>query len=206
MIDCIFAQMTRAPVPGEVKTRLLPVLSAQQAAELHRAMTESVYKTLRSVSDHARLWSTGSWNDFAGCADEVFQQRGDDLGERMGHVCQEALRETSRVVLVGSDCPLIDAPYLIRAAQLLAEVDVVFGPALDGGYVLLGLKQYTPELFSNIAWGQASVLEESIAAVRGLGWSYELLQPLSDVDTPEDLVHLPVSLRAALPPELLAGI
>ena len=101
--------------------------------------------------------------------------------------------------LVGSDAPSIDAGYLKAARHALAEVDCVLGPALDGGYVLFGLRRFVPELFTGISWGEDSVLEKTLEKLAALGWSYRLLETLADIDRPEDLRHLPDSLRAELP-------
>jgi glycosyltransferase A (GT-A) superfamily protein (DUF2064 family) len=117
---------------------------------------------------------------------------------RMAAICQQCLAEADGVVLVGSDAPSIDAGYLQAASEALAEVDAVLGPALDGGYVLFGLRRFVPELFTGIEWGEDTVLEKTLDKLKALQWSYRLLETLPDIDRPEDLRHLPDSLREKL--------
>jgi hypothetical protein len=201
----IFAQLAREPVPGQVKTRLIPALSAQQAMSLHSAMVEQTARTLcDSGLGEVRLWVDGDENHalFAGCrrlgVAAVLPQSAGDLGMRMAAICQQCLAEADGVVLVGSDAPSIDAGYLQAASEALAEVDAVLGPALDGGYVLFGLRRFVPELFTGIEWGEDTVLEKTLEKLKALQWSYRLLETLPDIDRPEDLRHLPDSLREKL--------
>lgn len=202
----IFAQMAREPVSGQVKTRLLPALSASQAMSLHSAMVEHTARTLcDSGLGEVRLWVDGDENHalFARCRQlgvaAVLPQCRGDLGMRMAAICEQCLAEASAVVLVGSDAPSIDSDYLQAVSQALDEVDAVLGPALDGGYVLFGLRRFAPELFTGIAWGGESVLEKTVEKLTALQWSYRLLATLPDIDRPEDLRHLPDSLRCGLP-------
>ena len=202
----IFAQLAREPVSGQVKTRLIPALSALQAMSLHSAMVERIARTLcDSGLGEVRLWVDGDENHalFTRCrrlgVSVILRQSGGDLGERMAAICEQCLARAAAVVLVGSDAPSIDAGYLQTASQALAEVDAVLGPALDGGYVLFGLRRFTPELFSGISWGEDTVLEKTLEKLEALRWSYRLLETRPDIDRPEDLRHLPDSLRIHLP-------
>jgi len=90
----------------------------------------------------------------------------------------------------------------MRALEVLQAVDAVIGPALDGGYVLLGLRRFDPHLFQAIEWGGERVLAQTMKALENLGWSYLLLQPLADIDRPEDLRLLPDALQLSLPQNL----
>jgi rSAM/selenodomain-associated transferase 1 len=202
----IVAQLAREPVPGRVKTRLMPALSALQAASLHSAMVEQTARTIcDSGIGEVRLWVDGDENHalFAHCrrmgVSAILPQCSGDLGRRMAAICEHCLAEASAVVLVGSDAPSIDAAYLQSASQALAEVDAVLGPALDGGYVLFGLRRFAPELFTGISWGEDTVLEKTLEKLEALRWSYRLLETLADIDRPEDLRHLPDDLRMSLP-------
>jgi hypothetical protein len=206
MPELIFAQLAREPVAGQVKTRLLPALSAQQAMFLHSAMVEKMARTLCDCGlGEVRLWVDGDENHplFARCrrlgVSAILPQSPGDLGMRMAAICEQCLAQAAGVVLVGSDVPSIDAGYLKAASHALAEVDCVLGPALDGGYVLFGLRRFAPGLFTGISWGEDSVLEKTVEKLEALGWSYRLLETLADIDRPEDLRHLPDSLRAQLP-------
>ena len=201
----LVAQLAREPVPGQVKTRLQPHLSALEAAQLHELMVEHVCAMLCSSAAGAiQLWVDGDPEAelFRRCREfglsDVRIQQGGDLGQRMAHICEQGLLAHKAVILVGSDAPSIDNDYLNSAMGSLTEVDVVLGPALDGGYVLLGLRRFVPELFAGIHWGEHTVLVETLAVIDRLGWSYHLLDPLPDIDRPEDLRFLPDTIRAGL--------
>lgn len=116
------------------------------------------------------------------------QQGPGDLGERMDRAFQAAFQEGSRAtVLIGSDCPGLAPERLAAAFKLLQAHPVVFGPATDGGYYLIGLTQPVPELFRGVAWGTGSVLTDSMRILRGANLQPALLEPLEDLDRPEDL-------------------
>ena len=191
--------MARSPEPGAVKTRMLPALSAEGAARLHSAMVMYICRRLMGFGP-TQLWVSGDQRSplFHQCIElgalGPFRQRGADLGERMAHIANLALRQHDKVILVGSDAPGIDRGYLEQARRALDSVDVVFGPAVDGGYVLLGLKRVVPGLFVEIPWGTGQVLERSLQALSESGNDWILLEPLPDIDRPEDLRHLPVDL------------
>lgn len=202
----VFAQMARQPIAGRVKTRLLPYLSPQQAALLHAAMVEHVCTVLcDNAPGVSELWIDGDPQAelFRRCINygltEVLVQPDGDLGQRMAHVCRRALAGQAGIILVGSDAPAIDALYLAAARAALEQVDVVIGPALDGGYVLLGMRRFSAGLFEGIHWGEDTVLAETLGILEELGWTYRLLQALPDIDRPEDLRFLPDTIRASVP-------
>ena len=122
----------------------------------------------------------------AGAA-RLLPQRGDDLGARMHNALASALARAERVVLVGSDCPAIDREYLVEALDALERVPVVLGPALDGGYVLIGTREIDPGIFRGVAWGTGKVLAQTVERLRQLGWRWKELRALADIDRPEDL-------------------
>ena len=194
--DARILVFAKAPLPGEVKTRLLPELTPRQAAGLHRSL---VGDTLRRLSA-ARLASIELW-----CAPhpdlpffraqalrfglELFQQSNGDLGERMAQAAREGLSRCRRLVLVGTDCPALDGAYVARALTTLARRDAVLGPAEDGGYVLLGLKRAAPELFAEIPWGTREVARLTRERMAALGWRWAELPCLWDLDRPPDLAR-----------------
>ena len=115
-----------------------------------------------------------------------------DLGERMQRAFLDAFqRGQTHVVLVGTDIPGLTCEMLSRAFDALRRCPVVLGPATDGGYYLIGARETVPDLFSGIAWGTPMVLHQTIEAARSLDIHPELLDPLSDVDRPEDLSLFP---------------
>ncbi|HNC68026.1 MAG TPA: glycosyltransferase, partial [Thauera aminoaromatica] len=96
-----------------------------------------------------------------------------------------------RVLLIGTDCPALDAACLRTAAEALDEVEAVIVPSFDGGYVLLGLRRFDPSLFEGIAWSTSTVAAATRVRLDALAWSYQVLPALQDIDVPADLVHLP---------------
>jgi rSAM/selenodomain-associated transferase 1 len=190
----LLIQFARAPVPGRVKTRMLPELSEAAACELHRALV--LWTCRRLVGSRigpVQLAVTGAPADplFRQCttigASAILVQRGRDLGERMHHALAEGLREYAKVVVVGSDCPAIDGAYVSRARDALDGSPVVLGPAVDGGYVLVGLTAPLPGLFEAMPWGTGKVLAETRRRLRAMHLIWAELEPLADIDEPRDL-------------------
>ena len=203
---------TRYPEAGKTKTRLIPELGAEGAAELQRHMAEHAISRVRELATSRRISIEVSYQggnpvlmkQWLG-GDILFrEQDGNDLGERMLTAFLDAFcNGAERVLLMGTDCPDITAQILEKAFQELERSDLVLGPAEDGGYYLIGLKEAYPELFVNVPWGTEKVLERTleIAAVKGL--SAGLVDRLHDVDRPEDL-H--VRRNIARPAERLVSI
>lgn len=128
----------------------------------------------------------------------TFKPQGEgDLGERLRCAVQDAFDHGSqRVVVIGTDCPELDQQTLSAAFAILLEYPVVFGPAFDGGYYLVGLTQPSPALFENIDWGGSQVFAQSLAAAQSAGLAVGQLGFLSDVDVPEDLAAAEIALNA----------
>lgn len=196
---------TRYPVAGKAKTRLIPALGAEAAANLQRQMTEHTLAQVQLLKTTFPL-SVEVW--FAGTSSETEQadqqqmqvwlgdqwvyqpQRGSDLGDRLIHAIQSAFEfGMERIVTVGTDCPRLDADRMRQAFDALQQADVVLGPATDGGYYLIGLRRLVPALFSGIAWGSETVLQQTIEIAERLGLTIAYLDPLTDVDRPEDLTE-----------------
>lgn len=196
---------TRNPVAGQVKTRLIPAIGADGAARLHRAMTQKTLDTAACFkTDAIELWLDGpTHNDTVWLAPNhraampVHTQQGDDLGERMLHAMRQALLRHSRVLLIGTDCPAIDPAYLDAALDALNTHDVVVGPAADGGYVLIGATRLDSRLFDRVPWGSANVLSITRERLRALGWSWQELAIVHDVDEIDDLKYYPELLALA---------
>ncbi|MDX1512905.1 MAG: TIGR04282 family arsenosugar biosynthesis glycosyltransferase [Gammaproteobacteria bacterium] len=189
----------RAPVPGQVKSRLAESVGAVRAATLYDAWMEAAV----TVAVGARLGPVTLY-----CAPDpshprfreiarrhgvgLAAQEGADLGERMHRALATALAGAGAAILIGTDCPSLDTGYLRQAARLLADrsAPVVIGPARDGGYVLLGASRLDPALFLEVPWGGPRVLETTRARLTTLGWTWRELAPLQDMDRPEDLAFL----------------
>jgi rSAM/selenodomain-associated transferase 1 len=189
----------KAPVAGKVKTRLIPALGEQGAAGLHRRLTRrALAAALRSRLGPVILFCApdtrhGFFRQMKGdLGVPLRSQKGADLGERMHHALSFALSRHAAALLIGSDCPGIDAEYLRQAACSLnsADVPLVLGPAGDGGYVLIGARRLHRRIFTGVPWGSGQVLEVTRARLRELGWGWHELAPLEDVDRPQDLARL----------------
>ncbi|MBL4820630.1 MAG: TIGR04282 family arsenosugar biosynthesis glycosyltransferase [Gammaproteobacteria bacterium] len=186
----------KAPLEGQVKTRLVPELGTSRALDLHCAMV--AYQIRRVIEGNIapmELWvsSNPSHAFFQSLCEKahIYEQRGNDLGQRMLHAVKSALQRGDSVLLVGTDCPSVDQQYLEQAMGLLQQgVDVILGPAEDGGYVLIGMNQTHPELFRDISWGSDQVMASTVERIISAGLSYKSLETRWDVDRPEDLVRL----------------
>ncbi|QSA96328.1 TIGR04282 family arsenosugar biosynthesis glycosyltransferase [Methylococcus sp. EFPC2] len=191
------AVFAKAPIPGLAKTRMIPRLGAEGAADLQRRLLGWTLETAVAAElGPVSLWCAPSCDHpvFAAHRDgfglRLFEQRGEDLGARMLHAFS-ALCAESPVLLVGTDCPALTAHTLRSAAQaLLCGKDAVFLPAEDGGYVLIGLSKPEPALFENMPWGTDRVMAETRARLSGLGLNWTEPETLWDVDRPEDLDRL----------------
>lgn len=200
---------SRYPQPGTTKTRLIPALGAEGAAALQRCMAERLVEQGRLLRDRFDLtlqicFTGGSLPQLQAWlgADLHYQVQGEgDLGDRLQAALQHQFQvQPSRpIVVVGTDCPGISADLLQRSFQHLQAADLVIGPALDGGYYLIGLNQYHPELFEGITWSSDRVLRQTLAIAQRLKLSWVELEPLPDIDRPEDLQFLPPELCLLFP-------
>ena len=189
---------TRTPDPGSVKTRLLSVMDAQRAVTIQAGLLQRTLETARaSTADNIELWCTPTTQHPVLLELEdrfsltLRPQAGADLGERMCFAMEQALRAYRHVALVGSDCmDLAAADIDIAMEQLAAGTDVVLGPALDGGYYLIGLSSLCRELFAGIDWGTDRVLQDTRERVAQLGLKPYELPVRRDLDRPEDLRYL----------------
>ena len=185
---------SKVPEAGRVKTRLIPWLGAEGAARLYEELLTGLLTRITALPvAPLEMWCTPVTDVpfFRELAErfqvELRQQTGADLGERLRHAAEDALGRSDRVVLIGADCPEMDAAFLDRALCTLNDRDAVLGPAEDGGYVLLGLKRAAKELFFDLPWGEPRVAEMTRARMLDLGWDWEELPELWDVDRPEDV-------------------
>jgi rSAM/selenodomain-associated transferase 1 len=174
---------------GKVKTRLARELGAAQALRIYEALLGHTREQALAV--HARrllFYSDGiAWqDDWPAGQFHKYAQEGDELGPRMAHAFQIALQQARAAIIVGSDIAQLSAAIIAKAFEDLERHDCVIGPALDGGYYLLGMKALVPALFEGIAWSRPTVCAETIAAMERLGMSYALAPTLSDIDYAED--------------------
>jgi uncharacterized protein len=188
----------KAPVAGQVKTRLIPALGAAGAAALaERMLAHALDAAMSAGFEYVELCAAPdachpALARWAGLPGLVLADQGDgDLGERMQRALGRALRHHRRALLIGSDVPALDGPCLALAAATLAEHDAVFVPALDGGYALVGLCRPAPQLFAGVAWSSPQVMAQTRALARQTGLRWAELPAMADIDAPADLAHLP---------------
>ena len=199
---------TRFPSPGLAKTRLIPALGEQGAADLHRAMAERTVEAVRPLGEEGvRIevrYEGGDLSSMAGWLgqDLLFLPQGEgDLGRRMERAFRDSVKEEAgKAVIIGTDCPDLDAQDIREAFQILDSNCVVLGPAADGGYYLIGIRSGAPErlygnLFTTIPWGTRDVFNSTVNALASAGIQAGLLDEKADVDEPEDLVHWEKKIR-----------
>ena len=184
------------PQPGKVKTRLAQSVGFEKAAKMYKELVEKNVREIRSLSpsvcdcwiaydppDHegpTRLWLG---QDF-----DYLAQQGEDLTQRLTHATSQLFeRGYESVAVLGSDTQNLSSALICQGFEELKKYDVVIGPARDGGYYLIGLKQNDPMIFKGIAWSTSTVLKETIAKIKALKWEHYLLKELSDLDELTDV-------------------
>ena len=183
---------SKAPIAGEAKTRLIPLLGSGGAADLAARLLAGTIEAATASGLDVELCATprpdaAVWKPFLPAGIRVTDQGSGDLGERLARAAERITRAGEGVLLIGADCPSLDAARLREAAAHLQSHDAVIYPAEDGGYVLLGLARYDPSLFAGIAWSTESVAAATVARVKALGCSLHIGETLRDIDEPADL-------------------
>ncbi|MBD2090153.1 TIGR04283 family arsenosugar biosynthesis glycosyltransferase [Microcoleus sp. FACHB-1515] len=189
---------TRYPEAGRAKTRLIPALGAEGAAQLQRQMTEWTIAQARrlavrrncAIEVHYASSSADESRMQAWLGEDLcyVPQAEGDLGVKLTGAIESAFSKANRVVVIGTDCPSITANLLDRAFAQLDSCDMAIGAAADGGYYLLGLRSFQPTLFQEIAWSTEIVFEQTIDRARQQQLSIGRLETLSDIDRPADLI------------------
>ena len=191
MTDSLLIIFVKNPVLGKVKTRLAASLGSQKALEIYQKLLEhtanitGLLPTEKAVFysdfiDENDLWDPAIY--------QKQQQSPGDLGERMAAAFDWGFQSGyKKVCIIGSDCFELTPEIILNAFQELDTRDAVLGPARDGGYYLLGLKQLRKVLFERKSWGTDTVASDTLRNFRSLDWSYSLLRPLTDVDEEQDL-------------------
>jgi hypothetical protein len=184
----------KAPVPGKVKTRLIPALGDIGAARLaHEMLLRTVAEAEAAGLAIPELCASPhpldpEWEPFLPKAPIRYTDQGEgDLGERLARAARRVTILGEQVLLIGTDCPKLDRHRLRAAGAMLAEHDAVIHPTLDGGYALLGLRRFDSTLFEGISWSTAEVSAQTLDRIERLGWSVHVGETLRDVDEPADL-------------------
>ena len=175
------------PHPGKVNTRLIPALGEQGAADLHRTLTQRTLATALASGLPVEVRTAGAshadFADWLGTVPLVPQGEG-DLGDRLARVAVPA-------ILLGADVPDLAPHHLTLAAEALEHVPAAIGPAQDGGYYLLAMRDPMPFLFTDMPWGTDIVRAETCRRLDARGIAFRLLETLADCDRPEDLSRWP---------------
>jgi rSAM/selenodomain-associated transferase 1 len=185
---------SKAPVVGEVNTRLVPYITAQQAALLHEELTRDRLQMCTSAGAcDVQLWCSPdtSHRFFVDCRRrydvQLKQQYGKDLGERMSNALKAMLGRYNKIVIIGSDAPVLDMNTIDAVFNQLTHSQIVLVPAEDGGYVLLGATVQHDDMLRDVPWGTEKVLASTLDNFERLNFDYALVGESWDVDRPEDL-------------------
>jgi rSAM/selenodomain-associated transferase 1 len=206
----IFGLFAKQPLPGHVKTRLAADIGPQAACRLYEAFLADLIDRFQTTADRRFLGhcpadraSTAYFQNLSQGRYELWSQPDGSLGRRMsaffdmtGPTAARDDRAETRVVLIGSDSPTLPRDLVDDAFAALGTSDCVIGPAVDGGYYLIGLRRWTPRLFDAIAWSSPLVLEQTVKNIAALNFSLQLLSPWYDVDSIDDVQALRGHLAA----------
>ena len=187
----------KAPVPGSVKTRLIPALGEIGAARLaHKMLLATIQEAEAARLAIPELCASPhpfdpEWASFLPNAEIRYTDQGEgDLGDRLTRAAKRVTLTGENILLIGTDCPALDHHRLRAAAEMLASHDAVIHPTLDGGYALLGLRRFDGSLFAGISWSGPTVAADTIARIEALGWTLHVGETLRDIDEPQDLEAL----------------
>jgi len=197
MQEAIISIFAKIPEPGSVKTRLVPELGAERAAELAEAFLEDTVAMVRKLTwAECIIAATRAFARPYFKPEEVWLQSEGDLGERLEKILRLALKRCRMVLAIGSDTPNLPPAYLDSARQALATSDAVLGPSLDGGFYLIGLKDCPIGVLDGIQWSHSTTLAATIAKLEQFGMKTVLTNPWFDVDSHDDLERLRRQLAA----------
>jgi len=186
--------LARAPQFGRVKTRLAREIGELRALDVYHALLHANGRLLNACATEltvevtvSGVWEEHEFRKYYGESILRTEQPKGDLGEKMHTLISDGLSEGYRgVILIGSDCPLLEQRHIHTAASVLRHNDIVIGPSDDGGYYLLGMRAEHPALFADMEWGRDNVLSKTLERLQQLKLSHHLLSPLYDIDTLAD--------------------
>ncbi len=182
---------SKAPIAGKVKTRLIPTLGAEGAAQLYQELlTICLNKIAVARGLEVALWCAPDINHpyFRALSWPCYQQQGDDLGEKMAYALEQALTECDQAVLLGADSPaLLLSTLMLGLESLRSGYDAVIVPAEDGGYVAIGMCHIDRAVFEGVNWGTDQVYAQTVERFERLGWRWKALGMCWDIDRPDDL-------------------
>lgn len=179
--DNLLLVFLRNPLLGKVKTRIAAETSEALALEIYHHLYAHTLRVVKQCKVHVR-WCFSDFVPEDMRLEDTLLQQGNTLGERMLFAFSSALKDFKRVVVIGSDCPYLVAEDIDVAFNSLNTNDVVFGPAEDGGYYLMGMTSLQAQLFKEIDWGTSEVLRQSLTVCQKLSLNYRLLKTYPDID------------------------
>ena len=188
--------MAKEPVPGKVKTRLSPSIPPSEATMLYEAMLLDTVDILLSLKVKGKFIfyappHSTYFERFARLPITILPQSEGDLGLKMRDAFHAVMESSGKpAIIIGTDIPLLTGATIENAARILESTDIVIGPCVDGGYYLLGMKEYSPSLFEGISWSTQTVLHDTLGAAEILGKGWALTDQLFDIDVAEDLGRL----------------
>lgn len=180
------------PQLGKVKTRLAKTIGNEKALQIYHALLEKTADVLRQVDHDIHLYYSDTiqaHDYFTGIVTKKMKQEGVDLGQRMAHAFKMGFQSYDAVVIIGTDLWTLEASDINEAFMALEKNDAVVGPSMDGGYYLLGMKEFIPQLFTHKEWGTSSVLAHTLNDLKP--FQHHFLKEKNDVDTIEDLEEYP---------------
>jgi rSAM/selenodomain-associated transferase 1 len=195
---CPIIVFAKAPIPGLAKTRLAKTLGPVKTAQLAaRMLDDTLVRAHAAGIGPIELCCTPDdthpqFQAARGAGIRLSLQGEGDLGQRMRLALERSLVAHSRALLIGTDAPELSAPILREAAAALADNDAVCVPAIDGGYVLIGLSRPCPQLFADVSWSTAKVMQQTRERAAAAGIFLAELPPVHDVDEVEDLERVPI--------------
>lgn len=204
--SCKIIVLAKAPISGYAKTRMIPQLGKAGAAELQQRLLQQTINMCHQaqLADIDLYCSPDTQQPIFGqlqqqYAINLYQQQGNDIGQRMYQAITEGLQHADKVVLVGTDCPSLETSHLKSAFDSLKpQSPLAIAPAEDGGYVLMAATAIHPSIFQNIHWSSSHVYAQTCQAIKQLGWLHTQLDTLRDLDTPDDLKYLNKQQRQIL--------
>ena len=189
MTDALVIVFVKNIKLGTVKTRLAKTIGDLGAFEVYSELVKITEKATAQLDIDKRIYFSTAVVDSQWIGDFKTVQNGADLGERMLNAFRDGFDAGyKKIVLIGSDLPDINETHIKKGIEALSENDVVFGPAEDGGYYLIGLSKIKESIFINKPWSQSSLLNETLQELQRLNVSVGTLASLNDIDTYEDLI------------------
>ncbi len=193
-LDCLVIQFAKFPRLGEVKTRLRPLLQDEGCYQFHLELMTHTNQTLNisGLFNMLALDQLGQHELINALAKTtpLILQEGNDLGAKMKNAMAWGLDRASKVIIIGSDCPVLTPQHFKEVQESLNINDHVFIPAEDGGYVLIAATQVFSNIYENIDWGTQNVMQQTKAALTAGNKKATYLSPLWDIDRPEDYQRL----------------